>query len=186
MTPSENGYRTPARLIHWVMALLVFLMIPAGFVMIQQGLPRPLQNTLFIFHKNIGSLLLILILLRLLYRWLRPPPPEPETLPAIQRLAAAATHAGLYLMLLVKPLAGYIRVRAGGFPIEWLDAIGIPALVPRSEALANAAKAVHFYGSYVLVVLVAMHVGAALLHGLILRDGIFARMWPPLRPRDRA
>ena len=81
------------------------------------------------------------------------------------------------------PLAGYIRVRAGRFPIEGLDALGIGTLVPRSEALANAAKALHFYGAYAIAALIAIHIGAALLHGLILRDGVFARMWPPLARR---
>lgn len=185
MTSSTPGYRSLARLMHWIMAVLVLLMIPAGFVMIQRGLPRGLQDALFIFHKNFGVLLLLLILLRIAYRLLHKPPPEPESLHPLQRAAAALTHAGLYAMLLVMPLAGYTRVRAGGFPIESLDAMGLAGLVPRSETLANAAKAVHYYGSFVLALLVAMHIGAALLHGLILRDGVFSRMWPPLRPRDR-
>ena len=140
MAPTEPGYRTPARLLHWIMALLALLTIPAGFLMIQQGLPRGLQDSLFIFHKNIGVVLLVLIVLRLIYRALRKPPPEPATLPPLQRLAAALTHAGLYLLLLIMPVAGYIRVRAGGFPIEGLDAMGVPALVPRSVLSAAMAS----------------------------------------------
>lgn len=186
MAPIDQGYRSMARLLHWVMAVLVLLMIPAGFIMIQKGLPRGLQDSLFIFHKNFGVLLLVLIVLRAIYRAFRKPPPEPASLHPLQRLAASLTHIGLYTMLFIMPLAGYVRVRAGGFPIESLDALGVAALVPRSEALANAAKAVHYYGSFVLAVLIAMHVGAALLHGLVLRDGVFSRMWPPLRPRDRS
>lgn len=165
MASTTPGYRSFARLLHWIMAVLVLLMIPAGYVMVQKGLPRGLQDTLFIFHKNFGVLLLGLIVLRTAYRLLRKPPPEPETLHPLQRLAAALTHAGLYAMLFVMPLAGYIRVRAGGFPIESLDALGLASPVPRSEALANAAKAIHYYGSFILALLVVMHVGAALLHG---------------------
>lgn len=183
MTTTDPGYRSGARLLHWGMALLVLLTIPAGYVMIQKGLPRPLQDTLFLFHKNVGVLLLLLIVARMVYRKLRRPPPEPLHLHPLQRLAATLTHIGLYVLLLVMPLAGYVRVRAGGFPIESLDAMGIGSFLPRSEALANAAKAIHFYGSFALVLLVAAHIGAALLHGLILRDGIVARMWPPLRAR---
>ena len=82
------------------------------------------------------------------------------------------------------PLAGYVRVRAGGFPIEALDAMGIPTLVPRSEVLAEFAKAVHFYGAYAITILVAMHIGAATYHGMVRRDGVFSRMWPPIGPKS--
>jgi cytochrome b561 len=71
-------------------------------------------------------------------------------------------------------------VRAGGFPIEALDAIGVPPLVPRSEALASAAQTVHFLGAWAISALIALHVAAALYHGLVVRDGVFGRMWPPV------
>jgi cytochrome b561 len=183
MTDHGPGYRTPARLLHWTVALLVLLMIPAGVTMIQEGIGRSLQNTLFIFHKNMGVVVLVLVLLRLIYRRLNPPPPLPDAVPPAQARIAAATHAALYALLVIVPLAGYIRVRAGGFPIEALDAMGLPTLVPRSDALAEIAKNVHWAGGLALAGIVALHVGAALFHGIIRRDGIFSRMWPPVRRR---
>lgn len=178
MTKPASSYRAPARWLHWIMALLALATIPAGFLMIQQGIPRSLQDSLFIFHKNVGVLLLVLIVVRILYRWRNPPPPEPAHLPAWQVKVAGLNHGLLYVLLLIMPLAGYIRVRAGGFPIEALDAMGIPALVPRSDALAEVAKTVHFYGALAIALLIAMHVGAALQHAIIKRDGVFSRMWP--------
>jgi len=180
MSADTTQYTTTARLIHWTMAILVIGMIPVGFLMVQKGLDRSFQNFLFISHKNIGVLLLILIFVRLFNRWRSPPALAPVPMAPLQKLAAHMTHIGLYGLLLIMPLAGYIRVRAGGFPIESLDALGIPALVPRSEALAEAAKMVHFYGSYAIAPLIVMHIGAACFHGLFLRDGVFSRMWPPV------
>ena len=185
MTDHGPGYRTPARLLHWAVALFVLAMIPAGVVMTQEGIGRSLQNTLFIFHKNMGVVVMLLVLARVLYRWANPPPPLPEAMAPAQARISRLTHGALYLLLLIVPLAGYIRVRAGGFPIEALDAMGLPALVPRSEALASAAKTVHWAGGIALAVLVALHVGAALFHGVIKRDGIFSRMWPPVRRPGR-
>ncbi|MGJ8610769.1 MAG: cytochrome b [Octadecabacter sp.] len=185
MTDHTHGYRTTARLLHWLMAILILLLIPVGALMIQDGLPRALQNTLFIFHKNVGTLVLILVAVRMFYRWRNPPKLAPVPLPRIQELAAQLTHVGLYAMMLIMPLAGYIRVRAGGFPIEVLDALGVPALVPRSDALAEAAKLVHYYGSFAIAGIAAMHIGAALFHGLIRKDGIFTRMWPPVAKRTK-
>jgi cytochrome b561 len=181
MEDSATEYKFPARLLHWVMALMVIGMIPVGFLMLEDWVSRDLRNTMFISHKNMGTLLLILIIVRLIYRWLNPPKLKPIEMPALQEFAAKVTHIGLYACLLIMPLSGYIRVRAGGFPIEALDAMGIPALVPRSDALAEVAKATHLYAGYAIIVLIAMHVGAAVFHGLILRDGLFSRMWPGRR-----
>jgi cytochrome b561 len=183
MTTPTHGYRTPARLLHWVMAILILLMIAAGFLMIQEGLARSTQNTLFIFHKNIGVLVMLLVIARLFYRWRNPPVLEPAPMPAWQESIAKLTHVALYVLLIIMPIAGYVRVRAGGFPIEALDAAGIPGFVPRSDELAAFAKTVHYFGAFALAGLVAMHIGAAAFHGLVRRDGIFTRMWPPVAGR---
>lgn len=178
-------YTNVARLLHWSMAVLVLAMIAAGFLMVQDGLGRSLQNALFIFHKNTGLLVFALLLLRLAYRWRQPPPPLPASLPGWQVRAAGASHLALYTMLFVMPVAGYVRVKAGGFPIEVLDALGVPSLVPGSEALADLAKAVHYYGAIVIASLVGVHILAASYHGLIRRDGVFSRIWPPVSRRPR-
>ncbi|MEL6587004.1 MAG: cytochrome b [Pseudomonadota bacterium] len=177
MAISATSYKVPAKILHWSMGLLVLAMIPVGFLMIQEGLSRSLQNSLYIFHKNTGVLLLVLIVIRIVYRLRNAPPPEPDHLPAWQVKVAGLTHGVLYALLLLMPLTGYVRVRAGGFPIETLDAWGIPALVPKSDALASVAKSIHFYGGWAIAILVALHVGAALQHGLIKKDGVFSRMW---------
>jgi cytochrome b561 len=176
-SPTEK-YKVPARLLHWTMALLVLAMVPVGFLMLNDAISRDLRNIMFIAHKNTGVLLLLLIAARLFYRWRNPPHLKPVALPAMQQFAAHVTHVALYALLLIMPLSGYVRVRAGGFPIEALDALGIPPLVPRSDALAEFAQAVHYYGGYAIVVFVALHIGAAAFHGLVKRDGIFSRMWP--------
>lgn len=178
---TQNGYGVPRRLIHWLMAMLILPMIVVGLMMVQPGWPRPVQNTMFILHKNTGVLLLILALLRVAIALGSRGAPLPETMPGWQRRAARASHGALYALILIMPLSGYIRVRAGGFPIEVLDRLGLPTLVPRSETLADAAKWVHDTAGAVLIAVVLLHIAAALQHALILRDGIWSRMWPPFR-----
>ena len=120
----ENGrYANPARLLHWLMAALILLTIPAGLIMVRPEMGRELQNALFIFHKNAGVLLLLLIVPRLIVRWRHPAPPKPASLPAWQVRVAGLTQGALYVLLVVQPVAGYVRVRAGGFPIEALDGV---------------------------------------------------------------
>ncbi len=176
MPSSPDHYRGFARFMHWGMAALVLGLIVAGFVMVQEGLPRPLQDRLFVMHKNIGLLVLAAALLRLAYRAVNPAPPLPASVTGAQRRAAALSHLALYGLMIAMPVLGYIRVKAGGFPIESLDAWGVASLVPRSDALANAAKTAHYLGAIALTGLVTLHVAAALYHAFILRDGVFSRM----------
>jgi cytochrome b561 len=180
---SEDHYKLPARLLHWVMAVLVLAMIPAGVLMVQPDIDRSLQNTLFIFHKNTGVLLLILVVVRALYRWKNPPAALPADLPDWQHRIAGLSHGALYLLLFIVPIAGYIRVKAGGFPIETLDWLGMPSLVPRSDAVAEVAKTVHYFAGLAIAAIVLSHIGAAAYHGIVRRDGVFSRMWPPFAGR---
>jgi cytochrome b561 len=172
------AYRAPARALHWITAFLVILTIPAGQIMVREGLPRSVQDPLFIFHKNVGVVILLLVIARLFYRWCHPAPPLPSSVPPLQARVAKTTHWMLYLLLIIQAVSGYVRVKAGGFPIEFLDWLGAPSLVPRSERLTDIAMTVHSWNRIILVFLIAIHVGAALLHGIVLRDGVFQRMWP--------
>lgn len=148
-----------------------------------EELSRPVQNTLFIFHKNVGVVILLLVLLRLIVRAVTTPEPLPSTLPDWQRRAAMVSHAALYVLLVAMAVSGYIRVVAGGFPIESLDALGVPPLVPRSDPLAETAQSIHSATRFVLIAFILLHISAALQHLLWKRDGIFGRMWPPNAPR---
>lgn len=171
-------YRPWARFFHWMSALLVLVTIPAALIMLTPGIERGLQDPLFLFHKNVGVIILLLVAVRLVYRLLNPPPPLPSSVPPLQRHIAEATHWLLYGLLLVMAVSGYIRVTAGGFPLEMLDGLGVPRLVGPSETLAERAKQVHAFLRFPLIGLIALHIGAALYHAMVKRDGVFQRMAP--------
>ena len=102
-----------------------------GVIMTQEGIARSLQNNLFIFHKNVGVALIALIVLRALYRWRNPPPPEPSHLADWQIKAADATHASFELDLPAGPadLLGTLVNQEGEefgayfASVEWLGLI---------------------------------------------------------------
>jgi cytochrome b561 len=179
----QNGYRIPARVLHWGVALAIIIMLPVGGIMVSEGLDRSTQNALFILHKNLGVVILLLMVVRLAYRLLNPPAPLPAHMPGWQKNAAGASHFLLYFMVFYMTITGYVRVTMGGFPIEGLGAIGLHPLLPRNEAIAEIAKSLHFYGRFVLLAVLALHIGAALHHALVLRDGVFGRIWPFWRAR---
>jgi cytochrome b561 len=173
------AYTKTARFLHWTVAVLVLLMLAAGLVM-TGNVGRALQDSLFIFHKNTGALLIFIIALRLAWRATHAAPPLPHSVPPLQRRVARATHALLYLLLIVMVASGFVRVTMGGFPIELMDWLGVPRFMPKDERVAEVAKAIHATTKNALIVLIALHVAAAAYHGIIRRDGVFSRMWPPV------
>jgi cytochrome b561 len=172
------SYKPLAKALHWLTALLVLLTIPAALLMLTPGIERSVQDPLFIFHKNIGVVILVLVALRLAYRTVNRPPPLPDSVPVWQCHVASINHWLLYGLLLAMAISGYTRVTAGGFPLEALDAMGLPRPVPRSDSLAETAKTIHATLRYPLIALIVLHIGAALHHAIIKRDGVFQRMLP--------
>ncbi len=177
-----GGYGTVARLFHWITALLVFLMIPVGIAMTSQGF-ESIGNQLYIFHKGTGSVLLVLVALRILWKVTHRERPLHGGVPSIQRRIAGTTHWILLILLLVMTVSGYIRTVGEGFPIELLNALGIPPLIEENVELARTMSVVHKFSAYLLAALIAAHIGAAVHHAVIARDGIMGRIWPPVRPR---
>ncbi len=178
------SYGRTAKFFHWLTVILVLVMIPVGMMMIQDydrsiAAERLMQDRLFILHKGLGPVLLVVIVARLLWRLTHRPPPLPDSIPRLQQLAAEATHWGLYALLLIQAVSGYIRTVADGFPIEWMDSLGIPTLLARNPELAKKALFIHEYAVLGLMALIAAHVGAALMHTVIKKDGVMQRMWPP-------
>lgn len=173
-----QAYKPLARFFHWATVVLVFLTIPAAILMLRPNIERSLQDPLFMFHKNIGVVILILVTTRLAYRLLNPPPPLPDSVPPFQRIIADCTHWLLYGLLLAMAISGYTRVTAGGFPLEVFDWLGLPHLAPRSDSLAETAKQIHRTLRVPLIALIVLHISGALYHAVIKRDGVFGRMAP--------
>jgi cytochrome b561 len=185
MTDSVSSEAPPARYaaisraLHWLTVLLVLTTIPAGQIMIQKGLSRPLQDALFTYHKNIGPLIFLVVVLRLIFRAIYKAPPLPASVPPLQAKIAETVHGLIYVFLIVQTVSGYIRIQAGAFPLEIWDHF-LPHPFGKIPWLETAAMAVHYWSRFVLVLLLLAHIGAATMHGLFKRDGVFSRMWPPL------
>lgn len=180
MSAPDRGYGTVARLLHWVVALLVVLQIPAGIAMTSEPLAA-WADPLYIFHKGSGAVLLVLVLARAAWRLTHRAPPFPDYVPRLERRIAHATHVAIYVMLVVMVVSGYVRTVGEGFPIELLDALGVPPLIPHVPRLARVMLVVHQFVAVTLVGLVAVHVSAVVRHQIIEGNPVLARMWPPVR-----
>jgi len=179
ITPGTSRYTPLAMLLHWVLALAIVTAFGVGLYM--SDLPMSMTRLkLFNWHKWAGVTILALSALRLLWRLTHRPPAEPP-MPAWQALAARAVHGLLYLMFFAVPLAGWAYSSAAGFPIVWFGLLPLPDFVPVDKALAEQLKELHELLAWGLAALVLAHVGAALKHHFIDKDGLLLRMMPSRR-----
>jgi cytochrome b561 len=180
----EARYGAVAQTLHWLIAALVFVMFGLGWYMSDLPLGQH-KFDMYQLHKSIGITIFALAAARLLWRLFNPAPPLPPALPPWERTAARINHALLYAMLFVQPVIGFLQSNAANFPIAWWGVIGLPPVIGTDEALAEALVEVHEWGSRVILVLVLLHVGAALRHHFVLKDDVLRRMLPvsPIRSR---
>jgi cytochrome b561 len=134
---------------------------------------------LFNYHKWIGMTILGLAAARLVWRLFHRPPVLPSRLPSWQRTSAHAVHGLLYALFFAVPLVGWAYTSAAGFPVVYLGVLPLPDWVSPDKALAEQLESLHGWLAYGLAAVVAMHVAAAVKHGLEDRTGYLQRMLSP-------
>lgn len=178
----EARYGAVAQALHWLIAALIFVMFGLGWYMADLPLGQH-KFDMYQLHKSLGVTIFLLVIVRLLWRWRNPAPPLPATMPGWERAAAHATHGLLYLMLLAQPLIGFLQSNAANFPVVWWGSVPLPALIGPDEALGEDLVGVHEWGSRLILLLLVLHVVAALRHHFVIRDDILRRMLPGGAPR---
>jgi cytochrome b561 len=137
----------------------------------------PSRLKLFNWHKWTGITIFALSALRLLWR-LSHRPPGDLSMPSWQQAAARAMHIALYVLFFGVPLAGWAYSSAAGFPVVVYGLIPLPDFVPVDKGLAEGLKLLHKVLAFGLGLAAVAHIGAALKHHFIDRDGLLLRMWP--------
>ncbi len=176
MPDTSTRYTLPAIALHWLLALALIVSFCVGVYM--SSLPiSPQRLKLYNWHKWAGICILALSALRLLWRATHRPP-EDVPMPAWQRRAAHATHVLLYVLFFAVPLAGWAYSSAAGFPVVLFGVLPLPDFVSPDKELAEAIKPLHGILAFTMAALVLAHVGAAIKHHFIDRDGLLNRMRP--------
>lgn len=172
----EARYGLTLRILHWVMAAIIFTAIALGVIaaLLPRGVsPRVEMLTV---HKSLGMTALGLIVLRAVWRLVVGAPPYAAALGAFNRFGAHAAHVALYALMIAMPVTGYVDSVIGGHPTSWFGLFDWPALVARNDSLAHAAGILHFWSAWALGAVLALHIAAVAWHVWAKRDGVFARM----------
>lgn len=188
----KTRYDAVAMTLHWAIAAAIISTFALGFSMTGRK-PSQAMFELYQLHKSLGLTIFGLSLLRLVWRFVSPPP---AALPGkrAERLAAQAAHWAFYGFMLGVPVLGWLMVSASPWNIPTLlwGVLNIPhppalaGLDPAGKAAAEAVfRDAHKYAAYAMVTLLVLHAAAALRHHFVLRDATLARMTPGLNP-DRS
>ncbi|WP_158755431.1 cytochrome b [Dyella sp. S184] len=174
MKSDAKTFSLPARILHWLMAAMILAMLFIGVGMVASVSER--HEWLLRVHKPLGIAILILAVVRLAVRLRHPPPALPADLPAVQKLAAHASHWLLYILMLAMPLIGWAMLSAGGYPVMLSDSLRLPPIFPTSPVAFAVLRHMHSWFAMLLFLTFLAHMGAALYHGLIRRDGVLSSM----------
>jgi len=169
------NYTRTAIILHWLIALLIFVAFPLGIYMHELAL-SPTKLKLYSYHKWIGVTVFTLSLLRLLWRIRHQPPPLPSSITRWQQRAARIAHYLLYALLIAVPVSGWLMSSAKGVQTVWFGLLPLPDMVPRDKALGELLKVVHLGLNITLLTLVVVHLLAGLKHHFIDRDNVMSRM----------
>jgi cytochrome b561 len=168
--------RFPAvsRLLHWIMAPMIVAMLFIGVGMAASVSAR--YELLVSIHRPLGIAILVFCVIRIVNRFVNPPPELPDTLPSMQRFAAKASHIVLYALMLIMPLVGWGMLSAARYPIVLYGPLQLPPILPHDLTLYAWLRDLHTVLAYLFFATLLAHFAAALYHGLIRRDGVFGAM----------
>ena len=165
-------------ILHWLTVLLIIGQFTTAWLHEAVGHGTGLGLELLATHQTMGALTWTVGLARLVWRrrfaYL---PPFPESMSKLQQWIAKANEYGLYALLLVQPITGLGDVVFHGRPFT-LFIWQVPALLTPDAAIRSLFQEAHELGAKALLALIGLHAGAALFHGLVLRDGVLQRMLP--------
>jgi len=182
---SAETWGVVARAFHWLIAVLVLAQFVIGSIAEEMKL-TPAKLDLFVWHKSIGVTVLLLALLRLAWRLGNPPPASPAGTPHWEGRLAAVAHWVLYALIFAVPLSGWWVSDASRVPFKAFFLVPMPDFIATDRGLQEAAAEVHEVLTMTLLLVIVLHIGAALRHQFLLRDDVLRRMLTGRHDRDRS
>jgi cytochrome b561/polyisoprenoid-binding protein YceI len=176
---SSERWGAVTQFMHWTVVVLIIVQFTLASI--AEDLPMGMQKLAWLArHKSVGITILGIATLRLLWRLRSPGPALPSNLGPVERILARVTHVGLYLVLFLMPLSGWLMSSAKGYPVSWFNLVQLPDFIAKNEDAFKLLKTCHQTLAGVLIALALLHVAGALKHQFIYKDGIMKRMLPCL------
>ncbi len=172
---SKTEYGSLAKTLHWLVAIGLLALIYLGLE--QAGMERGDEKARIRFiHASIASITLVLMTVRLVWRFMNDTPAHPDGMPGWQRMSSSIVHWGLYISVFVQLLAGAMVLGTGGKGIPVFNLFSIPLPVAENHDAHEWWEGVHEFVWRPVAVLLAVHVLAALYNHFIVKNDVLRRM----------
>ena len=175
--PPIQGYGPVAKTLHWLVVVLLIAQCVFAFTMPDIG-RNTVPGTLINLHRSFGLTILAVVVVRWLWRIGHPIPLATRDMPAWEQPLARIVHGALYVLLVVSPILGWMNASARDWTITVFGLFQLPHLVAARSSLGRQAGDIHTFLAWTLLVLVGLHVLAALYHYFVRHDGVLQRMLP--------
>ena len=171
-----NQYQVSQKWLHWVSAFLILGLFALGVWMRTLGYYDSWYQTAPNWHKQIGIVLLFIMVIRMTWRFIVKTPDHLENHKPWEVIVAHITHYVLYFGVFLIMASGYLIATADNRPIDVFGLFNMPVLFTPFEGQEDIAGLIHEYGAYALMALVALHVAGAIKHHMIDKDSTLKRM----------
>ncbi len=175
-------YALSQRLLHWIIALMVLGALAVGVLLgflgfsgVKDAFGIDITNLLYKYHKTFGVLILGLMIIRIIVKMANGVPDYAQPLTKFEYLTSNAVHGLLYLCLFAMPVLGWLGTGANGFPVEFFN-WKLPPILTKDKELGGLLMDLHGIVGWTLAALIAIHIGAALKHAIVKKDGVLQRM----------
>ena len=174
---TTRAWGAVSKTLHWLIVLLIInqWLIAERADDLPNGLAK-LQA--LAWHKSFGITVLLLAIVRLVWRWLNPVPSLDGLAKPWERVLAHISHVLLYGLIFAMPLTGWMMSSARNFPVSWFRLVQLPDLVAPNQALFEQLRDLHHLLFKVLVAVAVLHALGALKHHFIDRNQLLKRMLP--------
>ncbi len=179
---TADRYGAVAVTIHWASVVLILFLIVSGLR--AADMADPVAKTAILrLHVPAGLTVLALTILRVIWWWMVDRKPAPASgSPRWQERGARAVHLLFYVIVLLMAASGIAMMALSGAGSIVLGG----SAAPLPDFANYAPHLPHGVGARLLMLLLVLHVGAALYHHFVRRDGLLRRMWFGRRPAARA
>src|SRR5215813_5110089 len=179
---SPAGYGALTKLFHWLIALLILLQYTSANIMLRTPAEATTlglgQATYYNWHKSLGLVVLLVMLVRLANRQVGELPPWAPTLTPLEQRIIHRTEQLLYAALLIMPLSGFLYVMAGNYGVRLFSLWDLPNPIGPAPLTAEIALWVHVACAMLLLLPLGTHLGLVLGHHFGMRDRLIHRMLP--------
>jgi len=177
---SPTRYSAVAKAFHWLIAALIVTQFTLAYM--ADDLPIGAHKlALLARHKSFGMTVLMLAILRLLWRLRHRPPELPDHMTPLERKLARATHIAFYVLLFAMPLTGWLMSSAKNYSVSWFGLFTWPNLIGKNETAFDVLRATHDTLSFILFSIAVLHILAALKHHFWNKDNVLLRMLPLIK-----